>query len=139
LIDRRSTGLGVYYGSLPKFEPDKAKHMAKLPDSLLSTIFELLQQLAVGIEEAAAAEWMLYEQYGETSDTIEELGELQNARERLVVPYSRLNTLLLRILESQPKADPAMLDLLLQTISQAQASSNASWASVQEVKRVWRL
>lgn len=113
--------------------------MAKLPDSLLATIFELLQQLAVGIEEAAAAEWVLYEQYGENSDTIEELEELQNARERLVVPYSRLNTLLLRILESQPKADPAMLELLLQTISQAQASSNAFWASVQEVKRVWRL
>jgi hypothetical protein len=82
---------------------------------------------------------VLYEQYGENSDTIEELEELQNARERLVVPYSRLNTLLLRILESQPKTDPAMLELLLQTISQAQASSNAAWASVQEVKRVWRL
>jgi hypothetical protein len=113
--------------------------MAKLPDGLLSTIFELLEQLAVGIEEAAAAEWALYEQYGENSDTIEELEELQNARERLAVPYSRLNTLLLRILESQPEADPAMLELLLQTISQAQASSNAAWASVQEVKRVWRL
>jgi hypothetical protein len=93
----------------------------------------------VGIEEAAAAEWALYEQYGENSDTIEELEELQNARECLVVPYSRLNTLLVRILESQPKADPAMLELLLQTISQAQVSSNASWANVQEVKRVWRL
>jgi hypothetical protein len=113
--------------------------MAKLPNSLLFTIFELLQQLAVGIEEAAAAEWALYEQYGENSDTIEELEELQNARERLVVPYLRLNTLLLRILESQPKAGAAMLELLLQTISQAQASSNAAWASVQEVKRVWRL
>jgi hypothetical protein len=60
---------------------------------------------------------VLYEQYGENSDTIEELEELQNARERLVVPYSRLNTLLLRILESQPKADLAMLEILLQTIS----------------------
>jgi hypothetical protein len=85
------------------------------------------------------SQWVLYEQYGENSDTIEELEELQNARERLAVPYSRLNTLLLRILESQPEADPAMLELLLQTISQAQASSNAAWASVQEVKRVWRL
>lgn len=82
---------------------------------------------------------MLYEQYGENSDTVEALEELQNARERLVVPYSCLNTLLLRILESQPKADTTMLELLLQTISQAQASSNVSWARVQEVKRVWRL
>ena len=46
--------LGVYYCSLFECEPSKAKHMAKLPDSLLITIFELLQQLAVGIEEAAA-------------------------------------------------------------------------------------
>jgi hypothetical protein len=113
--------------------------MAKLPDSLLSTIFELLLKLAAGIEEAAAAEWTLYEQYGENSETIEELEELRSSRERLIAPYSRLNTLLLRILESQPKADPAMLELLIQTVSQAEASSNASWASVQEVKRVWRL
>ncbi|MGK7873630.1 MAG: hypothetical protein AB4426_10070 [Xenococcaceae cyanobacterium] len=113
--------------------------MAKLPEGLLSKIFELLQKLAVGIEEAAAAEWALYEQHGENAVTIEELEELQSARERLVAPYSRLNTLLLRILESQPKADPAMLELLIQTISQAQASADASWASVQEVKRVWGL
>ncbi|MGB7413272.1 MAG: hypothetical protein WA902_03605 [Thermosynechococcaceae cyanobacterium] len=113
--------------------------MAKLPDSLLSTIFELLQRLSLGIEAAAATEWSLYQGYGERTETLEELEELQNARERLVAPYTRLNTLLLRILESQPKADPAMLELLNQTIKQAQASVDASWASVQEVKRVWRL
>lgn len=113
--------------------------MAKLPESLLSTFFELLQQLAKEIEEASAVEWTFYEQHGETAETMEELEELQNARERLASPYSRLNTLLLRILESQPTADPAMLELLIQTVSQAQASADASWASVQEVKRVWRL
>jgi hypothetical protein len=132
--------LGVYYDTtLLKGKPSKARHMAKLPDSLLSTIFELLLKLAAGIEEAAAAECTLYEQYGANSETIEELEELRSSRERLIAPYSRLNTLLLRILESQPKADPAMLELLIQTVSQAEASSNASWASVQEVKRVWRL
>ena len=74
--------------------------MAKPPESLLSTVFELLQKLAIGIEEAAAAEWTLYEQHGENLETMPELEELQSARERLVVPYSRLNTLLLRILKS---------------------------------------
>jgi hypothetical protein len=113
--------------------------MAKLPASLISSIFELLQQLAMGVEDAAAAEWELYSQYGENTETIEELEELQRARERLVAPYSRLNALLLRILESQPKADPAMLELLTQTMSQAQASSDASLASIREVKRVWKL
>lgn len=113
--------------------------MAKLPANLMSDIFALLQQLAVGIEEAAATEWELYTQYGEKQATIEELEELQRARERLVVPYSRLNTLLLRILESQPKADPAMLEILIQTISQARASVDAALASVREVKRLWGL
>ena len=74
--------------------------MAKLPKQILITIFTLQQQIAAGIEEAATAEWVLLEQYGETEATIPELEELQNARERLTAPYSRLHTLLLRILES---------------------------------------
>jgi hypothetical protein len=113
--------------------------MAKLPTELLTQIFQLLQLLAEGIEEASATEWLLFSQYGETNETTVELEELQSARERLAVPYSRLNTLLLRILESQPMADPAMLELLFQAIAQAQASAAASQASVREVKRVWRL
>jgi hypothetical protein len=113
--------------------------MAKLPDELLNQIFQLLKSLAEGIEEASATEWLLFSQYGETNQTVSELEELQSARERLTVPYSRLNTLLLRIIESQPKADPAMLNLLFQAIEQAEASVAASQASVREVKRVWRL
>ena len=68
-----------------------------------------------------------------------ELEELQNARERLHAPYSRLNTLLLGILESQPTASTAMLDLLMRTIEQAEATVDAVRASVQEVKRIWNL
>lgn len=86
--------LGVYYDTLLKGKTSKARHMAKLPDSLLSTIFELLLKLAAVIEEAAEAEWTLYEQYGANSETIEELEELRSSRERLIAPYSRLNTLL---------------------------------------------
>lgn len=41
--------------------------MAKLPDEILTTIFNLQRQMAEGIEEASAAEWALLEQYGETA------------------------------------------------------------------------
>jgi hypothetical protein len=113
--------------------------MAKLPDETLTIIFNLLRQLAEGIEEASATEWALFEQYGETEVAIPELEELQNSRERLTEPYSRLHTLLLRILESQPTATAAMLNLLIQTIEQAQAAADAAQASVREVKRNWNL
>jgi hypothetical protein len=40
--------------------------MAKLPDEILTTIFSLQRQLVEGIDEAAAAESMIFEQFGET-------------------------------------------------------------------------
>ncbi|MBW4621362.1 MAG: hypothetical protein KME17_18630 [Cyanosarcina radialis HA8281-LM2] len=111
----------------------------KLSDEMLTTIFSLQRQLAVGIEEASAAEWKLNEQYGETAETIVELEELQNARERLTMPYSRLHTLLLRILEFQPLAPAAMLNLLAQTLEQGELAIDAVAASVREIKSNWDL
>jgi hypothetical protein len=113
--------------------------VAKLPDKTLTAIFSLQRQLAESIEEASAVEWVLFEEYGETEATLPELEQLQNARERLTAPYSRLSTILLRILESQPLASDAMLNLLTQTIEQAQAAASAATASVREIKRNWNL
>ncbi len=115
----------------------KSNRMAKLPNEILTTIFSLQRQLAEGIEEASALEWILFEQYGETEETIGELEELYNARERLTLNYSRLHTLLLRILESQPTACAPMLDLLSQTLEQGQFVANAAIASIREIKRNW--
>lgn len=111
--------------------------MAKLPNEILTSIFSLQRQLVEGIEEASALEWILFEQYGETEETIGELEELYNARERLTLNYSRLHTLLLRILESQPTASAPMLDLLSQTLGQGQSVANAATASIREIKRNW--
>jgi hypothetical protein len=86
--------------------------MAKLSDETLTMIFNLLRQLAEGIENACLTEWMFFEQYGETPRTISELEEFQNVRERLNQSYSRLNILLLKILEAQPIASNDMTDLL---------------------------
>ncbi|MFB2894804.1 hypothetical protein ACE1CI_17985 [Aerosakkonemataceae cyanobacterium BLCC-F50] len=113
--------------------------MAKLSDETLTTIFYLLRQLAVEIEQACATEWIFFERYGETPTTIGELSELQNVKERLNQSYSRLNTLLLRILEAQPIATNAMLNLLTRAIADGQANLEASNASIQEIKRAWNL
>lgn len=113
--------------------------MAKLSDENLTMIFCLLRQLAEEIEQACATEWIFFERYGETPTTSGELEALQNVRERLNQSYSRLNTLLLRILEAQPIASNAMLNLLAKAIDEGQANLEASNASIQEIKRAWNL
>jgi hypothetical protein len=109
--------------------------MAKLPDEILTTIFSLQRQLVEGIDEAAAAESMIFEQFGETEVTLPVLEQLQNVRERLMGPYSRLSALLLRIAEYQPTAPTDVLNLLYRTIEQAQAARDATDASVREAKK----
>ena len=59
---------------------------------------------------------MIFEQFSEVEETIPELEELQNVRERATSSYSRLYTLLLRVAEAQPAATSATVDLLTQSI-----------------------
>jgi ribosomal protein S19E (S16A) len=68
-----------------------------------------------------------------------ELNELYNIRERADSYYSRFHIILRRIYESQPVASNANLELLAQTIEKAQAVSEATAASVREIKRNWNL
>ena len=91
--------------------------MAKLPPDTLTTIFSLQQRLVELIDEAKAAEYNLFEEYGETEETLPELEQLQNVTERLRNPYSRLYTLALAIAEAQPMAPAAMVNLLERTRS----------------------
>lgn len=90
--------------------------MAKLPDETIQTIFNLQRRLLERIDEATATEAMIFERFGEVEETIPELEELQNVRERATSSYSRLYSLLLRIAEAQPTATSATLNLLAQSI-----------------------
>ena len=44
--------------------------MAKLSAENLTTIFDLLRQLAEAIELASAKEWIFFERYGETQERL---------------------------------------------------------------------
>lgn len=109
--------------------------MANLPDETLTTIFNLQRRLWELINQTTAAAGAILEQYCETEVTITALEQLDNVRERLTEPYSRLHILLLRVGEFQPTALAATLGLLAQTIEQAQATVEAAEASIQETKR----
>ena len=113
--------------------------MAKLPDETLTTVFSLQRQLLERVDKATATEFALLDQFGETEDTIPELDELQSIRERADSYYSRFYTTLRRIYESQPVASSANLELLARFIDDAQATADATEASIQDIKRNWNL
>ena len=113
--------------------------MAKLTQETIATILNLQARLLVGIDQASSAEFAIFQQYGEIEATATVLEQLQNATERLRNPYSRFYTLLLRISESQPAASSAMLNLLAQTIEQAEADASAIEATIREAKRDFNL
>ena len=113
--------------------------MANLPDETLTTIFNLQRRLFQVINRAKAAEFNLLQQYGETEETLPELEQIDNALERARNSYTRLGRLLLLVAESQPTANSATLNLLEQSIERAEATANATEATIQETKRNWNL
>lgn len=113
--------------------------MAYLPPETLILITNLLPRLFEVINLATATEYNLFEQHGETAETISELMELKNVTEKLRVFYNRLYSLTLQVAESQPMASLATLNLLELSIKQAQTVADAGEASVLEIKRTWGL
>jgi hypothetical protein len=111
--------------------------VAKLPDPSISNIFILQRSLVECLDAVTALEYRLFQQFGETPETITELDELQNIKERLVSSCSRLHNLLLRVCQSQPVAPDDMLDLLYSSMETGQASLDASNASLQDIQRNW--
>ncbi|MGB8699093.1 MAG: hypothetical protein WCD18_06730 [Thermosynechococcaceae cyanobacterium] len=113
--------------------------MAQLPPQTLTTIFRLQQQLVELVHDAKAAEFNLFETCGETTETIPELEQLQNATERLRKPYTRLHSLALAIAEAQPVAPIAMLKLLDRSIEETSAIASSVGATIVETKGIWNL
>ncbi|MBE9176541.1 hypothetical protein IQ225_16720 [Synechocystis salina LEGE 06155] len=113
--------------------------MSELPKELTTDILDLQRKLIVVINKATKTAFIILNTYGETDDTLISLDDLDNIRERANSYYSKFSTLLLRIAESQPLASQAMLELLQRVIEQAQATMEASEATIREEKQNWNL
>jgi hypothetical protein len=113
--------------------------MADLAEETIIIIFSLQRRLLKIINEATRFSFIIFDQFGETEETIPELDELQNVRDRVTSYYVKLYRLSLQVSESQPTATSATLGLLAQSIEQTQAIADAGEASTQEVKRNWNL
>ena len=90
-------------------------------------------------DEATDTEYNLLEHYGENTETIPELEELSNIRERARDAYTRLFHLLLNIAQTQPIANKNTLELLYQAIEQADLIVDTLKISIQEIKNNWNL
>lgn len=113
--------------------------MARISDEMLTNILSLIKELLERLDEATETELIIFEAFGETEETLPELQELQNIRERVEVYYSRFSTMLRIIYLSQPTASRASLELLVRTIEEVNAVSSATLASIEEIKRNWNL
>lgn len=113
--------------------------MADLPEETLLIALYRQSRLLKLLNEVTKTDLTIYEQLGETPETMAALTQLQNARERLTDFYSRVGTLLRQVCESQPEADMDLLNLLYRSIEQALSTADAVEASLNETKRDWNL
>lgn len=113
--------------------------MAKLPNDTSETIWNLKRQLAEIIEDAKAAEFALFNSFGETERTIVYLDELQNVAEQATERFSQFSTLQIRVANVQPQVPSDMLELVMKVVASTEARLPALERSVQEIKTEWGL
>ncbi len=113
--------------------------MAYLPAETSETIWNLLKQLLKIVEDPSAAEFSLFERYGETDSTLSNLEDLKNLTDEAASRYSQLFNIRLRIAEAQPNVPSDMLSLLERAINQSQLRIPALERSLEEIKIEWNL
>ena len=113
--------------------------MAQLPRETLDEIATLKTEWLIILNKAAVIADQLFQRYGETQETLQDLSELAVVIEKISSLYTSLSTLLLRVAEAQPGANLATMKKLTQTVQAVQLSHTASVRSIDEVKERWSL
>jgi archaellum component FlaC len=113
--------------------------LAEISKETIDKILELMGRLSILIDKASSSELTIFNIYGETQEMSDVLEQLQNTKERGISSYSRLSSLLLKISEVQPSASAAIVNMLNQSIQQAQATVDAGEATVKEAKNDWSI
>lgn len=113
--------------------------MARLPIEVSETIWRLKRQLADVIESARAAEFDLFNTFGETERTITYLDDLQSVAEQATERFSQFSNLQIRMFNVQPRIPEDMLELVRQCIANTEARLPALEQSIREIKTEWKL
>ena len=91
------------------------------------------------VDEATAAEFVLFERFGETNRTNPYLDQLKSVAEKATARFSQFSSIQLRIADAQPDASSDMLGLVAEVIANTQQKLPALERSIQEIKTEWRL
>jgi len=83
--------------------------MAKLSQEMTETVWSMKRQLLDIVDAAKAAEFVLFERWGETDRTISYLEELSSVAEKATNRFSQFSSLQIRIANSQPAVPADML------------------------------
>ncbi|MDJ1170287.1 hypothetical protein PMG71_12680 [Roseofilum sp. BLCC_M154] len=121
---------------------NKTQHnltMAKLPIEITVLVNQLKQQALDIVDESLAIELKVFEQFGETEQTIAALDEMKNAGEDAASAYSQLSTLQLQIAKIQPDVPSDVLKLLTKVIERTQLRIPALQRSIQEVQQEYQV
>jgi hypothetical protein len=111
----------------------------KIPATLKQQIFDLHAQLLDLIDDAATTERELFENYGETGQTLEDLDSLTGIREQAEGIYQGLNTLALQVVQADPREATATMNLLLQACERGDERITPLTRSVEEIRNTWEL
>jgi hypothetical protein len=111
----------------------------KIPDPLKQQIFDLQGQLLDLIDNAATTERKLFENYGETEQTLGDLDSLAGIREQAEGIYQGLNTLALRVVQADPRDATVTMNLLLQVYERGDERIAPLTRSVEEIRNTWEL
>lgn len=111
----------------------------KIPAPLKQQIFDLYAQLLDLIDDAATTERVLFENYGETAQTLEDLDSLTDIREQAGDIYQRLHVRALRVVQAPPREATATMSLLIEVCEFGQERMGPLTRSVEEIRNTWEL
>lgn len=111
----------------------------KIPDPLKQQIFDLQAQLLDLIDDAATTERELFENYGETEQTLGDLDSLAGIREEAEDTYQRTNVRALQVVKADPREATATINLLLQAYERGDERIAPLTRSVEEIRNTWEL
>ncbi len=113
--------------------------MAQLPIQTTTLVNQLKQQALNIVDQSLALELKIFEQFGETEQTLAALDEMKNAGEDAASAYSQLSLLQLQIAKIQPDAPADVLNLLTKAIERTQLRIPALERSIQEIQQEYNI
>jgi len=112
--------------------------MAKLTEESETQVWIIMQQALKIVNAATEVEFTLFDDFGETSDTLPYLEEMKSVSLQAISTFAQMSTLHLRIAEAQPIVSVDILNMLTEAIAINQVRIPAWERSIEEVKIEWR-